>query len=234
MALTIENLTVGYGAADALTDVSLRADMNTLTALVGPNGAGKTTLLSAISGLVRPRAGRILWKETAIRRPKPDSMVRAGIAHVPEGRRMLPGLTVLDNLHIGALAAGQEPDRLLDLVLDIFPEVKELLHRESSALSGGQQQMVAIGRGLMADPQMLMVDELSLGLAPKLAQRLVDALGQLIGDHGIGVLVVDQNVRLLQRVASRFHVLTRGRIVFAGPADELTADSAFRAYMGSD
>lgn len=229
--LSVEDLCVSYGRALAIVNLSMSLDPGQLKGVVGPNGAGKTTLLLAISGLVPPSSGRIIWNGSDTSRMRPHQLVAAGIAHVPEGRRLFPDLSVLDNIRIGAIAANEPPEAHIDRVLDIFPALVPLLGRNASLLSGGEQQMVAIGRGLMANPQMLVVDELSLGLSPILADMLLEALARLASERNVAVLLVDQNIRLLQRRVDSFYLLVNGRGSTEVGRDALSELAVIDAYM---
>ncbi|HEX4305919.1 MAG TPA: ABC transporter ATP-binding protein [Solirubrobacterales bacterium] len=230
--LEVDGLAVAYGRAIALSQVSFKVEEAGVTGVIGPNGAGKTTMLNAISGVLSPRRGKVIWNGREITGHSSQEVSRIGVIQVPEGRRLFPELTVLENLRVGSVAVGLPAEKHLDFVLEVFPELKRMLGRRAGALSGGEQQMVAIGRGLMAEPRLLMVDELSLGLAPKAAQRLVDALADLAQSRGLAILLVDQNVRLLARRVERFTVISHGEVVFTGGVAELSDDSALAAYMG--
>jgi branched-chain amino acid transport system ATP-binding protein len=204
-----------------------------LIALVGANGAGKSTLLGVLSGLVRATAGTVTFAGRDITNVRPEVIVRAGIAHVPQGRRLFGTLSVEKNLLLGAyLRRDRDVRSDLARVLGYFPALKDKLTREAGTLSGGEQQMVAIGRGLMAKPKLLMVDELSLGLAPKVVDRLVDVV-QGINRDGTALLLVEQDVLVALDVADRAYVLENGRVVLAGSAAELKDDPGVRkAYLG--
>jgi ABC-type branched-chain amino acid transport systems, ATPase component len=204
-----------------------------LIALVGANGAGKSTLLGVLSGLVRATAGTVTFAGRDITNVRPEVIVRAGIAHVPQGRRLFGTLSVEKNLLLGAyLRRDRDVRSDLARVLGYFPALKDKLTREAGTLSGGEQQMVAIGRGLMAKPKLLMVDELSLGLAPKVVDRLVDVV-QGINRDGTSLLLVEQDVLVALDVADRAYVLENGRVVLAGSAAELKDDPGVRkAYLG--
>jgi branched-chain amino acid transport system ATP-binding protein len=211
--LRAEGLEVRYGAALALHDVSLSANAGRVLAVVGPNGAGKTTLLKVLSGLLNPVAGHLEWLDQRIMRNSPHAMVRRGVSHVPEGRRLIADLDVADNLRLGAVAAGLPIGDGIERVVGVFPALKRLMDRTAGQLSGGEQQMVAIGRGLMASPKLLLVDELSLGLAPKITVELLEALAGLAKSDGLGLVLVDQNLRLLRRFADDFFAVHRGTLV---------------------
>jgi branched-chain amino acid transport system ATP-binding protein len=233
--LSCEGVSVYYGAALALNSVSLEVGEGECVALLGPNGAGKTTLLRAISGLVRPRAGTVTFKGRSIGSMRADSRVQAGISHVPERRRIFPGLTVLENLEIGATSwrgLGQRIDDDLAKVFKLFPRLKQRSGQRGWSLSGGEQQMLAIGRALMARPHVLLLDEPSLGLAPLLAEEVYDRLAE-IRLTGMTILVVEQNTAIALAAASRAYVIENGRIVLEGVSAELRDNPRIReAYLG--
>lgn len=215
-ALEVRDLVVRYGQATALDGVSLEVGAGEMVALVGPNGAGKTTLLNTISGLLPAAAG--------------DSRVGGRVAQVPEGRQLFADMSVEDNLKLGAWRAR---DRDCRRVFDLFPQLYSMRRRLAGTLSGGEQQMVAVGRALMAQPDILAVDELSLGLAPMVVDGLADHLSQLNRETGMAVLLVEQNARLALDLCLRAYVLEAGRIVASGPSAELTKSPAVQAaYLG--
>jgi branched-chain amino acid transport system ATP-binding protein len=231
--LELRGVSAGYGRIEVLWDVDLRVGEDEIVALVGSNGAGKTTLLRAVSGLLAPSAGKIAWKGDDIAGRAPEDVVDLGIAHVPEGRHLFAGLTVKENLLLGAYHR-RDPDigADFDRVLGYFPRLGERLGQVAGRLSGGEQQMCAIGRGLMARPDLIMIDELSLGLAPKLADELLERLAE-IASSGTAVLLVEQDVDAALRMAARGYVLETGRIVVEGSGDELLADARVKeAYLG--
>jgi branched-chain amino acid transport system ATP-binding protein len=199
-------------------------------ALVGSNGAGKTTLLRAISRLIRPSAGEVRFEGEPLSGLRPEQVVARGIAHVPEGRHLFQGLTVRENLMAGAYARRDGAD--LDEVLELFPRLGERMSQLAGSLSGGEQQMCAIARGLMSRPKLLMIDELSLGLAPKLVDQIIDRL-EAVAEGGTALLVVEQDVDAALRIAARGYVLETGRIATSGPSAELSEDPRVReAYLG--
>jgi branched-chain amino acid transport system ATP-binding protein len=204
-----------------------------LIALVGANGAGKSTLLGTLSGLVRATSGTITFGGEEVTNARPEAFVKRGIAHVPQGRRLFGTMSVEKNLLLGAyLRRDREVDGDMARVLDHFPALKDKLSREAGTLSGGEQQMVAIGRGLMARPKLLMIDELSLGLAPKVVDRLIEVV-QEINRGGTALLLVEQDVLVALDVANRAYVLENGRIALSGPAAEVRDDPGVRrAYLG--
>jgi branched-chain amino acid transport system ATP-binding protein len=232
--LEVDGLHVAYGTAPALVDVSLRVAAGELVCVVGPNGAGKTTLIHALAGILRAKAGRIAKDGEDITRRAPHRWCAAGIAVVPEGRRLFTGMTVRENLEIGSYAARARAQRAVVLAqaLALFPVLEERLDSPAGELSGGQQQMVAIARALMACPDVLLLDEPSLGLAPAIVADLFDAIRRINAD-GVSVLLVEQNVALAMQAAGRAYVLEEGRIVAEGPSHELMARPEIRrAYLG--
>jgi len=232
--LELRELQVAYGPAPALWGVSLTLRAGELLSIVGPNGAGKTTLINAIAGVLRARAGKIVFEGQDITALPPHRFIAAGIALVPEGRRLFTGMTVRENLELGSYlkAARARRQASLDTVLDLFPALREKLPSLAGELSGGQQQMVAIGRALMARPRLLLLDEPSLGLSPLIVHEMFTAIGR-INAEGTTVLLVEQNVTLALRMASRAYVLEEGRIVAEGAPDELLARPEIqRAYLG--
>ena len=218
-----------------LDDVSFRVGEGAKVALVGANGAGKTTLLRTLSGMAKATAGTVLFADRDVAGLPAQQIVRRGIAHVPEGRRLFAGMTVKENLLMGAYLRGDGRaviNKDLDFVLATFPKLAERLHQDASTLSGGEQQMCAIGRGIMANPTLLMIDELSLGLSPKLVGELGKALID-INRAGLSILLVEQDVATALRLASTGFVLDTGRIVLWGPTAELAVNATVReAYLG--
>jgi len=232
--LEVKDLQVAYGAAPALWGVSFELRERELLCVVGPNGAGKTTLINTLSGVLRAKAGRIVFEGRDITALPPHRFCEAGIALVPEGRRLFGSMSVLENLEIGSLlpAARARRAETLAMVLALFPALKEKLGQAAGELSGGQQQMVAIGRALMARPRLLLLDEPSLGLSPLIVTELFGAI-QRVHREGTAVLLVEQNVATALRVADRAYVLEEGRMVAEGTPDELMQrDEIRRAYLG--
>ncbi|PIE80421.1 MAG: branched-chain amino acid ABC transporter ATP-binding protein [Chloroflexi bacterium] len=233
--LQVKNLDVAYGDTQVLFDVSLDIQQGELVAVIGANGAGKTTLLKTISGILKPQKGSIHFGDKVISEQAPSKTVAAGIIHVPEGRLLFPEMSVRENLRMGAFLAKDKEtvnDRL-DSVFQMFPRLKERSAQLAGTLSGGEQQMLAVGRGLMAGPTLLMLDEPSLGLAPKLVKQVFDLALQINQEMGVTVLLVEQNVRMSCEISSRAFVLENGRIVLQGPgADMLENDHVRRAYLG--
>lgn len=231
--LEVEGVSAGYGRVEVLWDITLRVGDGEIVALVGPNGAGKTTLLKAISGLLSPTGGTVGWEGRNLAGSQPEQIVGLGIAHVPEGRRLFPGLTVRENLRIGAYhRKDADIDADLEWVVGLFPRMGERLGQVAGRLSGGEQQMCAIGRGLMSRPKLIMIDELSLGLAPNLVELFLERLVD-IAATGTGVLLVEQDVDAALHVAARGYVLETGHMVAEGDSATLLADPRIReAYLG--
>ncbi len=234
VALRVDGVDAGYGLIRALWGVRLEVRRGEIVALVGSNGAGKTTILRAISGLVRPSAGRILFEEDRVDTWEPDAIVRRGIAHVPEGRRLFRDLTVRENLLLGAYARPEEEvGDLLAMVEGLFPILRDRQDQAAGTLSGGEQQMLAIGRALMSRPRLLLLDEPSLGIMPKLVTRLFEIIAALRGQTTI--LLVEQNVNLALEIADRGYVLENGRIVLEGASRDLLANAEVqRAYLAQE
>jgi branched-chain amino acid transport system ATP-binding protein len=230
--LGVEALEVRYGAIRALRGVDLEVRAGEIVALIGSNGAGKSTLMRAISGLVRPSAGRVRLEGVDVTGHRPEAIVALGCSHVPEGRRIFANLSVLENLQMGAWPRRGPIREGLERVLGLFPRLAERLHQPGGTLSGGEQQMLAIGRALMAEPILLLLDEPSLGLAPLLVQQIF-AIASQINAQGTTVLLVEQNARQALRVAHRAYVLETGTLALHGPAAELARDPRVRqAYLG--
>ena len=232
--LTVEHLAVFYGDVQALWDVSLEVTTGEIVTLIGSNGAGKTTTLHTISGLLRPRQGAVTFAGQPLHREAPQRIVEAGLIHIAEGRELFPHMTVLENLELGAFPkrARRYRRQTLAYVMDLFPRLRERQHQLAGTLSGGEQQMVAIGRGLMARPRLLMLDEPSLGLAPLLVAELFDCIRRINADD-VTVLLVEQNVHQALDIAHRAYVLENGRTVRSGTAAALLADDAIQeAYLG--
>ena len=233
--LSVENLAAGYGEVRVLWGVDLSVEAGEIVALIGSNGAGKSTLLRTISGLIPASSGRITFADGDITGRPPDEIVGAGVIHVPEGRRLFAGMNVRENLLMGAY---QRRDgnaairRDLDLVFGMFPRLYERRAQDAATLSGGEQQMCAIARGVMAAPRLLMIDELSLGLAPRAVEELGTALAR-INATGLSILLVEQDVLTALDLSHRAFVMVSGRITLSGPSKSL-ADNAFirEAYLG--
>ncbi|HEY3634360.1 MAG TPA: ABC transporter ATP-binding protein [Caldimonas sp.] len=232
--LEVHELQVWYGAAPALWGVSLALRAGELLSVVGPNGAGKSTLINAIAGIEPARAGRIVFAGKDITRWPPHRFCAAGIAVVPEGRRLFSGMTVRENLELGSYLPAAKAERAasLDAALELFPALRERLASPAGELSGGQQQMVAIARALMARPRLLLLDEPSLGLSPLIVEAMFDAVRR-INAQGVAVLLVEQNVAMAMSLSDRAYVLEEGRIVAEGEPDDLLARPEIqRAYLG--
>ena len=232
--LEVRDLEAGYGDARAVSGVTLTVAPGEIVALLGPNGAGKSTLLKAVAGLVRPRAGTIRWDGEDLSSVNAHLIVERGLALVPEGRRLFGGITVEENLDLGAFAERARAGRnaSLERVFALFPVLKERRRQIVSALSGGQQQMVAVGRALMTNPRLLMLDEPSLGIAPRLVDAILASL-VAINRGGVAIFLVEQNVHAALGLAHRGYVLEGGRIVGQGTGAELLRDDHVRrAYLG--
>ncbi|HEU4440032.1 MAG TPA: ABC transporter ATP-binding protein [Methylomirabilota bacterium] len=232
--LELSQVTAGYGAFTALWDVSLRVAIGEAVAVVGPNGAGKTTLLRAISGLIAPRAGRIAFEGTDLAGRPAYDIVAHGIAHVPEGRRLFPQLTVAENLKMGAFlpSARAHFRESLERVYTLFPVLAERQGQRAGSLSGGEQQMLAVGRALMSRPKLILFDEPSMGLAPVMVLRLFDMIAR-VREGGFTILIVEQNVRQVLKLVDRAYLLEVGRIKVEGRAADLAEQDFVRqAYVG--
>ncbi len=232
--LTIDGLSAGYGSVRVLWDISLTVEKGGITCIVGSNGAGKTTLLRTISGLVPATAGRIQFAGEDITSLAAEQILARGIVHVPEGRRLFRGLSVHDNLLLGAYLRRDDAEvrRDLDYVFSLFPILRERQRQDAITLSGGEQQMCAIGRGIMSRPKLLMIDELSLGLAPRLVERLSEALLE-INRTGITILLVEQDVMTAFEIARHGLIIETGRVTMRGTTQTLADDPAIRqAYLG--
>jgi branched-chain amino acid transport system ATP-binding protein len=231
--LEVDHIQSNYGAVRALHDISVAVRQGEIIVLLGVNGAGKSTTLKTISGLLHPTQGSITFQGERIDRLTPERIVRLGIAHVPEGRHVFPGLTVRENLIMGTSnrkVTKAETEQDIERVLDIFPDLKRLYTQLGWSLSGGQQQMLAIGRGLMARPQLLMLDEPSLGLAPVIVKQVFRTI-EAINKQGVTVLLVEQNVNLSLRIAHRAYLLETGRIIRTDTSANLLKDDTFRSAL---
>ena len=233
--LEIADLSVNYGEIEALRGVSFTIDEGAVVALLGSNGAGKSTTLRTISGLIAPRAGKILFDGKPIAGLGPRAIVKLGVAHVPEGRRVFPGLSVRENIMLGAsngAASSAAIRREADAMFDLFPDIRPFADKLGWTLSGGQQQMVAVARGLMAKPRLLLLDEPSLGLAPVIVQAVFQIIGE-IHQRGATVLLVEQNAHMALKVADWGYVLETGRLALGGDPATLWSDERIRdAYLG--
>jgi len=232
--LELQDVHTYYGNIHALKGISLSIEGGEIVTLIGSNGAGKSTTLRTISGLLRPRRGAILLEQRRLDQLLPHEIVSLGVIHVPEGRRIFPRLTVQENLAMGAYQRRDKDgiQRDLERVFALFPRLKERLHQKGGTLSGGEQQMLAIGRALMSRPRVLLLDEPSMGLAPVLVEMIFDIIRE-INQQGITILLVEQNARMALSVAHRGYVLETGRIVLSGPGPQLAGDPMVKAaYLG--
>ena len=234
--LEISGLAVNYGYVRALTGVDITVKKGEIISLIGGNGAGKTTTLMAVSGLVEKQQGRIRFKDKDITRMAPDKIVQMGLAHVPEGRKIFPGLTVYENLIAGTVGNPklnkQQIHWLMEENFKLFPRLKERLQQGGGSLSGGEQQMLAIARGLMMDPDLVMLDEPSLGLAPIVVEEIFELILK-IRDLGKTVLLIEQNASMALSIADRAYVLELGKVIMEGPGKQLLNDPAVKhAYLG--
>ena len=232
--LSIKNLSVRYGGIHALRDISFDVPAGKIVTLIGANGAGKSTTLNSIVGLVKADGGSVTWKGNEILNGKTKNIVESGIVLVPEGRRVFPNLNVSENLYLGAYSRKDKTavDADLEHVFSLFPRLKERYKQKAGTLSGGEQQMLAVGRGLMGRPQVLMMDEPSLGLAPIIVSMIFDIIRRINAD-GVTVLLVEQNAKAALHVADTGYVMETGTISFTGTGEELLADDRIRrAYLG--
>ncbi|MCP3786546.1 MULTISPECIES: ABC transporter ATP-binding protein [Micromonospora] len=233
--LEVEAVSAGYGPVPVLRDVTFAVPAGTIAAVLGANGAGKTTLLRTLSGLLRPTGGRIRFDGAELRGVRVERLVRRGLAHVPEGRGVVAELTVEENLRLGGLWRRDRADarRAQDEVYELFPALARRRRHAGHQLSGGERQMLALGRALIARPRLLLLDEPSLGLAPKVTAQIMALLRRLCDDRGLTVLLVEQNVRSALSVADQGVVMSLGRVVTAAPAERLRDDAQLRhAYLG--
>lgn len=232
--LTVENLNVSYGAIKAVQDINFVVNNNEIVSLIGANGAGKTTILRTISGLEKPTKGRILFENQNLLTMNSERIVSSGVAQVPEGRRVFSGMTVQENLQLGAFTRSKGIN-LKDeyaLIYDQFPILKERRNQDAATLSGGEQQMLAMGRALMAKPKLLLLDEPSMGLAPLFIEKVFDIIKN-VNAQGMTVLVIEQNANQALKIADRGYVLESGKITMTGTgADLLASDDVRKAYLG--
>ena len=232
--LQIDNIDVYYGDVQALWDISLEVKEGEIVSLVGPNGAGKTTILNTVSGLLRPRKGKIVFEGQDLVKIPDYRTINLGIAHVPEARRLFPEMTVVENLDMGSLTREAKAKRegSKEWVLSLFPRLKERAWQEAGTLSGGEAQMLAVARGLMSRPKLIMMDEPSLGLAPLLVSQIF-AITEQIHKEGVTVLLIEQNVFHALKACTRAYVMETGRIVLQGSGNELMKDEHIKtAYLG--
>ena len=233
--LEVTDLSVSYGAISALGGISFALEAGRIVTLIGANGAGKTTTLRTLSGLLRAKSGRITFAGEDLTRLPPHRIVARGLGHVPEGRMIFANLTVEENLAMGAYLLRDKARiaRNRDYVFSVFPRLQERLAQPAGTLSGGEQQMLAIGRALMGDPKLLLLDEPSLGLAPKLISTIFEKIVEINRDHGVTILLVEQNANLALEISHHAYVLETGRIVMQGPSPELRAHPELKAaYLG--
>jgi branched-chain amino acid transport system ATP-binding protein len=234
MMLQVEDLNVYYGAIHALKGISFHLEKGEIVALIGGNGAGKSTSLSTISGLLRPRSGRVVFQNEDLGAIPPQNIVRRGVVQVPEGRRIFPKLTVQENLAMGAYIYDDKAKIEADMeaVMKRFPRLRERRKQFGGTLSGGEQQMLAIGRGLMARPSLLLLDEPSMGLSPILVEQIFEIIRE-INSQGVSILLVEQNAQMALSIADRGYVLETGRITIEGQAQELLENPlVIEAYLG--
>ncbi len=228
--LDVSGLDAGYGTTIVLRQVDLRVDAGEIVALLGSNGAGKSTLNKALSGLLRPFSGRICFQGDEIAGAPPQRIVAGGLVQVPEGRRIFPNMSVRENLELGSYRRGRaHRARNIEHVCAIFPRLRERIEQRAGSLSGGEQQMLAIGRALMAEPRLLLLDEPSLGLSPRLVEEMFNLIGRL-HEEGLAILLVEQNVMQSLAIADRAYVLENGAITLAGTASDLLANAELKRY----
>lgn len=233
--LELRGISASYGAIQALSNVSLKVPKGGIVALLGSNGAGKSSTLNAISHLINPGAGEVLFEGQAIQRLASDEIVRRGLVQVPEGREVFKDMSVRENLELGAFLRPNRRDMAEDFekVYAMFPRLKERSEQRAATLSGGEQQMLAIGRALMSRPRMIMFDEPSMGLSPVLGEQIFESIQKLNREQGLTILLVEQDVRLALTVASYAYILENGEINLQGPSEQLINDPAVRrAYLG--
>jgi branched-chain amino acid transport system ATP-binding protein len=233
--LDISQLDVFYGDLQALWDVSIAVGEGKIVALVGSNGAGKSTVMKAITGLLKPKSGKILFRDTRIDHLPPHRIVENGICMVPEGRRLFPGMSVQENLEVGASPASARKIRnnTISWIYEIFPVLKERTRQQAGTLSGGEQQMLAIGRALMSNPRLLMIDEMSLGLSPIVVQGLSKIIKEINQSKKLTILLVEQDVQLALSIADQGYIIENGRIVGQGNCSDLLCDEQVKeAYLG--
>jgi len=231
--ISVKGIHAGYGLVKVLRDISLDIASGEIVAVLGSNGVGKTTLNNTLSGLITPTAGEIYFEDKLISGRSPADIVDMGLIHVPEGRKLFPNLTVKDNLELGSYRRGK-PNRSanFDTVLEIFPRLKDRLMQSAGTLSGGEQQMVAIGRGLMSEPRVLLLDEPSLGLSPLLVEQMFTLIKK-INETNLSVILVEQNVVQSLAIADRAYVIEQGTVALSGKADELRENSDLKkSYLG--
>lgn len=232
MLLNVEDINVYYGAIHAIKGVSFQVNEGEIVTLIGANGAGKSTTLKTVSGLLRSKTGAITFEGKDISNTAPHKLVAHGLAHVPEGRRVFLNMTVEENLEMGAYVKSKASQELLEKVYRHFPRLKERRRQVAGTLSGGEQQMLAMGRALMSEPKLMMLDEPSMGLAPILVDQIFEII-QTLHKNGTTILLVEQNAQMALSVANRGYVLETGKVVRSAPAKELLNDAAVKAaYLG--
>lgn len=233
--LKLENVHTYYGRIHALKGISLEVNQGEVVTLIGANGAGKSTTLRTISGLLRPKVGTVMFEDKPLNAVPPHEITRMGIGHVPEGRRLFSELTVRENLEMGGFTVkNRDVQERMEQVFALFPRIKERLNQPGGTLSGGEQQMVAMARGMILNPRILLLDEPSMGLAPVLVDQIFDIIQEL-HKQGKTILLVEQNARMALQVADRGYILQSGKIVMGGDAKELQASEAVRkAYLGEE
>ncbi|WP_433602472.1 ABC transporter ATP-binding protein [Nocardia sp. CA-135953] len=229
--LRLEGVSAGYGRTTVLRDVDLEVHTGSVVALLGSNGAGKTTLLSVASGLLRPSAGRVLIGETEVTRAAPNARARAGVCLIPEGRGIFRGMTVRENLLLQL--PPWEKDKSFDVALEAFPALENRLGELAGRLSGGQQQMLALSRAYLAKPSLVMLDEVSMGLAPVVVEQIFESL-HILASNGTALLVVEQYVERALQMSDHVYLLNRGQVVFSGRPDELDENEVMRGYLGHE
>lgn len=232
--LKVENINVYYGQIHAIKDVSFHVNKGEIVSLIGANGAGKSTILKTISGLLRSKTGRIIFKDEDISKTEAYKLVSKGLAHVPEGRRIFLQMTVKENLEMGAYTKGDSTEQDIEMIYNKFPRLRERQNQIAGTLSGGEQQMLAMGRAMMSHPDLLILDEPSMGLAPILVQGIFDIIKEL-HESGTTILLVEQNAEMALSIADRAYVLESGRLVLTGTGEELkSSDRIKKAYLGGN
>ncbi|MBM2817720.1 MAG: transporter ATP-binding protein [Parcubacteria group bacterium] len=230
--LQLKNVHVHYGGVKALDGVDIAIDEGEIVALMGPNGAGKSTALKAIFGMAPIYSGSVLWHEKAVM-PLSYEMARRGIVFIPQGRRVFVHLTVMENLELGGFAVKDKNElkRRIEEVVEIFPDLKAKIKTKAGTLSGGQQQMLALARGLMSDPKILLLDEPSLGLAPKLVKEVFAKIKEINEKHKVAIMVVEHNIKSLLNIAHRAYVLDKGKVVFSGDGKDIIREKAIQKFF---
>jgi branched-chain amino acid transport system ATP-binding protein len=234
MLIEVDDIHVAYGETPALKGVSLTLDEGSVVALIGANGAGKTTTLRTISGLKSPKSGNVIFKDRKITGMPPYKIVKLGIGHVPEGRRLFPQMTVIENLHMGAyLRKDSEARETVKMIYEHFPILGERRNQLGGSLSGGEQQMLAMGRALMGKPEVLLLDEPSIGLSPIMVREIAKIVVDITTEFGVSIILVEQNARMAFQLAERAYVLATGEIVMSGLTKDLAEDEGVKtAYLG--